>query len=84
MSCRSKGGESVFITRPNRVSALTVVAQANLLLDDHNAAAFEEQPPPQKTEVFCPSHPDQLIKGNGEKYFLHLLQTGEAFDARLF
>ena len=27
-----------------------------------------------KRELFCPAHPDQLIQGNGKKYYLHLLQ----------
>ena len=29
---------------------------------------------PRKRELFCPAHPDQLIQGNGKKYYLHLLQ----------
>ena len=29
---------------------------------------------PKRRELFCPAHPDQLIQGNGRKYFLHLLQ----------
>ena len=29
---------------------------------------------PKKRELFCPAHPDQLIQGNGKKYYLHLLQ----------
>ena len=29
---------------------------------------------PRKRELFCPVHPDQLIQGNGKKYYLHLLQ----------
>ena len=29
---------------------------------------------PKRRELFCPAHPDQLIQGNGKKYYLHLLQ----------
>ena len=29
---------------------------------------------PRKRELFCPSHPGQLIQGNGKNYYLHLLQ----------
>ena len=29
---------------------------------------------PKRRELFCPAHPEQLIQGNGKKYFLHLLQ----------
>ena len=29
---------------------------------------------PKKRELFCPAHPEQLIQGNGKKYYLHLLQ----------
>jgi hypothetical protein len=29
---------------------------------------------PKKRELFCPTHPEQLIQGNGKKYYLHLLQ----------
>jgi hypothetical protein len=28
-------------------------------------------------ELFCPAHPDTPISGNGQKYFLHLLQPEE-------
>ncbi len=28
---------------------------------------------PKRRELFCPSHPDKQIEGNGRKYFLHLL-----------
>jgi len=28
----------------------------------------------KKRELFCPTYPEQLIKGNGKKYYLHLLQ----------
>ncbi len=27
--------------------------------------------------MFCPAHPDTAISGNGQKYFLHLLQPEE-------
>jgi hypothetical protein len=27
--------------------------------------------------LICPNHPDQLLLGNGRKYFLHLLSTKE-------
>ena len=29
---------------------------------------------PKKRELFCPAHPEQLIQGNGKKYYMHLLQ----------
>ena len=29
---------------------------------------------PKKRQLFCPAHPEQLIEGNGRKYYLHLLQ----------
>ncbi len=29
---------------------------------------------PRQRELFCPAHPEQLIQGNGKKYYLHLLQ----------
>ena len=32
---------------------------------------------PRKRELFCPAHPDELIQGNGKKYFLHLLSPEE-------
>ncbi len=28
---------------------------------------------PKRRELFCPSHPDEKLEGNGKKYFLHLL-----------
>jgi len=28
---------------------------------------------PKKRELFCTAHPEQLIQGNGKKYYLHLL-----------
>ena len=28
----------------------------------------------KRRQLFCPAHPQQLIQGNGKKYFLHLLQ----------
>ena len=36
---------------------------------------------PQRRKLFCLAHPDQLIQGNGKKYFLHLL-TPEQLRAR--
>jgi hypothetical protein len=32
---------------------------------------------PKRRELFCPSHPDQKIEGNGKKYYLHLLSAEE-------
>ena len=32
---------------------------------------------PKKRQLFCPVHEDQLIQGNGTKYFLHLLTPAE-------
>ena len=32
---------------------------------------------PKKRQLFCPTHPHQLIEGNGRKYYLHLLQPGQ-------
>ena len=31
----------------------------------------------RKRELFCPAHPEQLVQGNGKKYYLHLLQPEE-------
>jgi hypothetical protein len=31
----------------------------------------------KRRELFCPAHPEQLIEGNGQKYFLHLLKPEE-------
>ena len=28
---------------------------------------------PKRRELFCPSHQDEKLEGNGKKYFLHLL-----------
>ena len=36
---------------------------------------------PKRRELFCPKHPEQRIKGNGKKYFLHLL-TPEQLRSR--
>ena len=32
---------------------------------------------PKRRALFCPAHRDQLIQGNGKKYFLHLLSPEE-------
>ena len=32
---------------------------------------------PRKRQLFRPAHPEQLIEGNGRKYYLHLLQPGQ-------
>ncbi|WP_255002878.1 hypothetical protein [Cyanobium sp. HWJ4-Hawea] len=32
---------------------------------------------PQGRKLLCPAHPDQVIEGNGRKYFLHLLKAEE-------
>jgi hypothetical protein len=32
---------------------------------------------PKGRQLFCPAHPEQRIKGNGKKYFLHLLSPKE-------
>ncbi len=31
----------------------------------------------QRRQLHCPAHPEQLIQGNGKKYFLHLLSPEE-------
>ena len=31
----------------------------------------------RKRELFCPARPEQLVQGNGKKYYLHLLQSEE-------
>ena len=31
----------------------------------------------KRRELFCPTHPEQRIEGNGKKYFLHLLSPGQ-------
>ena len=36
---------------------------------------------PKRRELFCPTHPEQRIEGNGKKYFLHLL-TPEQLKVR--
>ena len=28
---------------------------------------------PKRRELRCPAHPEQIILGNGKKYYLHLL-----------
>ena len=32
---------------------------------------------PKNRELMCPSHPKQRLRGNGKKYYLHLLQPEE-------
>ncbi len=32
---------------------------------------------PRRRELFCPAHSEQLLQGNGRKYFLHLLSPDE-------
>ncbi len=32
---------------------------------------------PKRRKLFCPAHPDQIIEGNGKKYFVHLLSAEE-------
>ena len=32
---------------------------------------------PKGRQLFCPKHPEQLIQGNGKKYYLHLLSPVE-------
>jgi len=36
---------------------------------------------PRRRQLFCPTHPDQHIEGNGKKYFLHLV-TPEQLQQR--
>jgi hypothetical protein len=32
---------------------------------------------PKRRQLFCPAHQDELLYGNGKKYFLHLLSPDE-------
>ena len=32
---------------------------------------------PKRRELFCPSHLDEFLVGNGKKYFLHLLNPDQ-------
>ena len=82
MSYRSLGGEPFFITRPNRPNALTVLTLAHLSLDDRNAT-FATQPPRQETGLICPSHPNQLIKGNGASVARRICGEGATNNQRL-
>ena len=34
-------------------------------------------PPPPRSQLFCPSHPDQALAGGGRRYFLDLLSAEE-------
>ncbi|MFO7628165.1 MAG: hypothetical protein R6W06_01345 [Prochlorococcaceae cyanobacterium] len=52
---------------------------AELVGPDPEVQADSEQRPsrrqrrPKRRALCCPAHPEQLIEGNGRKYFLHLL-----------
>ena len=35
---------------------------------------------PKKRELFCPVHPEQLVQGNGRKYYLHLIQPEQLLE----
>ena len=38
---------------------------------------------PKKRRLFCPVHPEQLVQGNGRKYYLHLIQTEQLLERGL-
>jgi len=43
----------------------------------HDQGAASRSRRPKRRELFCPAHSDQVIEGNGRKYFLHLLSPEE-------
>lgn len=42
-----------------------------------NAGAGRTRQRPRRRQLCCPAHPEQLISGNGRKYFIHLLSSEE-------
>ena len=44
---------------------------------DHTPPKRQRGGRSRKRELFCPTHPEQRIEGNGQKYFLHLLSPEE-------
>lgn len=45
-----------------------------------SSSPCRDQRPRQRAlprQLFCPAHPEQLIQGNGRRYFLHLLSPEE-------
>ena len=42
--------------------------------DSRGSSSTKRKHRPKKRQLFCPAHSDQLIEGNGRKYYLHLLQ----------
>ena len=45
--------------------------------NSRNEASRPRNRRPKSRQLFCPKHPDQVIQGNGKKYFLHLLSPDE-------
>ena len=45
--------------------------------NSRNEASKPRNRRPKSRQLFCPKHPDQLIQGNGKKYFLHLLSPSD-------
>ena len=41
------------------------------------AASRRRLRPAKGRQLVCPTHPDQPVLGNGQKYFLHLLSADE-------
>jgi hypothetical protein len=52
----------------------------SLTPSDHTPPKRQRGGRSRKRELFCPAHPEQLIEGNGQKYFLHLLSPEELKD----
>ena len=52
----------------------------NFISPSNNESSYTSKPRnrrPKGRQLFCPIHPEQLIQGNGKKYFLHLLSPSE-------
>ena len=45
--------------------------------NSRNEASKSRNRRSKRRQLFCPRHPEQLIQGNGKKYFLHLLSPSE-------
>ena len=45
--------------------------------NSRNEASKPRNRRPKSRQLFCPKHPDQLLQGNGKKYFLHLLSPSD-------
>jgi hypothetical protein len=47
------------------------------VVSDPADSNFRSRQRGRRRQLHCPAHPDQLIQGNGKKYFLHLLSPEE-------